>query len=70
MELEGISEQGTVISNFTEFIFLLIGDATLVARPLLLLVDSVVIPHYQQSQKNPSGPSETRNQGAPRRDAR
>lgn len=44
-KLEGIFEQRTVVSMFSEYIFVITSDSTFTAQPLLLLVDSVVIPH-------------------------
>ena len=57
--LKGISEQGTVISKFLEFFLVIIGDAVFTACPLLLLVQSVAIPHHKQRQQHPNVASET-----------
>ena len=44
-KLEDISEQRTVVSIFPEFTFLVISNSMFTAQLLLLLVESVVIPH-------------------------
>jgi len=44
-KLEGILEQWTVISIIPESTLVIISDSMFTAQPLLLLVESVVIPH-------------------------